>query len=197
MTNDEKLIYDILCADEQPPEGQHWEGFVAKKIVAALAQPEPWTPDDTAYRPGGLAQPEPPCKTGSQCIGGKCLQCAQPEAEPVGWLYGIGDYAEFRRTKDGSGSAIRTPLYTAPPQRESEPPEWCKNIRRCSVRCDNCPEPLWIRNEDGKLELHAPPQREWQGLTDAEVWECYSDQGSVFYRAIEAKLREKNNMGAS
>ena len=92
----------------------------AEALRARLAQPEPWTPDDTAYRPGGLAQPEPPCKTGSQCIGGKCLQCAQPEAEPVGWLYGIGDYAEFRRTKDGSGSAIRTPLYTAPPQRK----EW-------------------------------------------------------------------------
>ena len=43
---------------------------------------------------------------------------SQPEPEPVGWLYGIGDYAEFRRTKDGSGSAIRTLLYTAPSQRE-------------------------------------------------------------------------------
>jgi hypothetical protein len=41
MTNQEKIIYDILCSDEQPPEGQHWEGFVTNKIVAALAQPEP------------------------------------------------------------------------------------------------------------------------------------------------------------
>jgi hypothetical protein len=38
----------------------------------------------------------------------------------------------------------------------------------------------------------APPKREWVGLTDDEVWECYSDRGSVFYRAIEAKLKEKN-----
>ena len=30
-----------------------------------------------------LAQ-EPPCKTGSQCIGGKCLRCAEPE--PVVYL---------------------------------------------------------------------------------------------------------------
>ena len=29
-----------------------------------------------------LAQLEPPCKTGSQCIGGKCMQCAQLEPEP-------------------------------------------------------------------------------------------------------------------
>ena len=40
MTGQEKIIYDILCSDEQPPEGQHWEGFVTNKIVAALAQPE-------------------------------------------------------------------------------------------------------------------------------------------------------------
>jgi len=37
-----------------------------------------------------------------------------------------------------------------------------------------------------------PPQRTWVGLTNEEVWECYSGQGSVFYRAIEAKLKEKN-----
>ena len=41
MTDKEKIVYDILCSEEQPPEGQHWEGFVASKIAAALAQPEP------------------------------------------------------------------------------------------------------------------------------------------------------------
>ena len=45
------------------------------------------------------------------------------------------------------------------------------------------------QNPRGK---HSLPQRTWAGLTDEEVWECYSGQGSVFYRAIEAKLREKN-----
>jgi len=41
MTDQGKIIYDILCSEEQPPEGQHWEGFVTNKIVVALAQPEP------------------------------------------------------------------------------------------------------------------------------------------------------------
>ena len=39
----------------------------------------------------------------------------------------------------------------------------------------------------------APPQREWQGLTDEEVREM--PKGETFYdfaRAIEAKLKEKN-----
>lgn len=31
-----KLVYDILCEDESPPVGHHWEGFVAEKIVKAL-----------------------------------------------------------------------------------------------------------------------------------------------------------------
>ena len=30
-------VYDILCKFETPPKGEHWEGFMATKIVAALA----------------------------------------------------------------------------------------------------------------------------------------------------------------
>ena len=41
LTGNEKIVYDILCSDETPLNGQHWEGFVAQKIVKALAQPEP------------------------------------------------------------------------------------------------------------------------------------------------------------
>ena len=40
MIDKEKIIYDILCSDEQPPEGQHWEGFVASKIAAVFKQRE-------------------------------------------------------------------------------------------------------------------------------------------------------------
>jgi hypothetical protein len=41
LTGNEKIVYDILCSDETPLNGQHWEGFVAQKIVKALAQSEP------------------------------------------------------------------------------------------------------------------------------------------------------------
>ena len=48
--------------------------------------------------------------------------------------------------------------------------------------------------------LFAPPQREWQGLTDEEILEeyrqSYGDDGNLtdvyFARAIEAKLKDKN-----
>ena len=35
-------------------------------------------------------------------------------------------------------------------------------------------------------------KREWVGLTDDEIWDCYTSQGKQFYLAIEAKLKEKN-----
>ena len=52
------------------------------------------------------AQPEPPCKTGSQCIGGKCPQCVVSEPEPI--AYKVGDATVY----------IKPPIYNAPPQRE-------------------------------------------------------------------------------
>jgi hypothetical protein len=41
FTDKEKIVYNILFSDETLPNGQHWEGFVAQKIVKALAQSEP------------------------------------------------------------------------------------------------------------------------------------------------------------
>jgi len=42
----------------------------------------------------------------------------------------------------------------------------------------------------------APPQREWQGLTDEEIYACsdtpWTPTGLKCIRAIEAKLKEKN-----
>lgn len=35
-----QIVYEILCADEAPPKGEHWEGFIARRIVDALAKPE-------------------------------------------------------------------------------------------------------------------------------------------------------------
>jgi hypothetical protein len=75
-----------------------------KTLRARLSAPEPnyrdvvikgdlwrieFLPDHAAsvvlVRANYEAQPEPSCKTGSQCIGGKCPQCVV--TEPVGWIY--------------------------------------------------------------------------------------------------------------
>jgi hypothetical protein len=60
-------------------------------------------------------------------------------------------------------------------------------------------EPVaWMMLENKLVPIYiAPPQREWQGLTDEELKEIYRQDGLIFkplkfYRAIEAKLKEKN-----
>ena len=81
--------------------------------------------------------------------------------------------------------------------------------------CPNCEyhrqrAPRW-RDEAYKQAGHPLPEREWVGLTEAELYEIYdeSDDGSspcgvcgacskckievAISRAIEAKLKEKNN----
>ena len=51
---------------------------------------------------------------------------------------------------------------------------------------------------DWKPLYTAPPQREWQGLTDEDIGEVLEQVGGfnmnrhMFARAIEAKLKEKN-----
>jgi hypothetical protein len=61
------------------------------------------------------------------------------------------------------------------------------------VECTKCGA-----KQDGILTVTAPPQREFIGLTDEELNEIYNQDGLIykplkFYRAIEAKLKEKND----
>jgi hypothetical protein len=74
----------------------------------------------------------------------------------------------------------------------------------------SAPEPKPVMLMDAPLLLNgqplytAPPQREWQGLTDEEIGDiiessqitlknyCSEDKQTEYARAIEAKLREKN-----
>ncbi len=65
------------------------------------------------------------------------------------------------------------------------------------VECTKCGA-----KQDGILTVNAPPQREWQGLTDEEMFDCLAQTDGEakrlplgfkwFAEAIEAKLREKN-----
>lgn len=72
-----------------------------------------------------LAQPEqePPCKTGSQCVGGKCERCAVQE--PWGYIsHRSWKMPVFVEAGDLEVSGLPfnnpdyTPVYKAPPQRE-------------------------------------------------------------------------------
>jgi hypothetical protein len=61
---------------------------------------------------------------------------------------------------------------------------------------------LGLEPEEGDVGLYtSPPQRTWVGLTDEEIWEWFRDNtaltnesGIRIVRAIEAKLKDKNNV---
>jgi FtsZ-binding cell division protein ZapB len=98
---------------------------------------------------------------------------------------------EMQQNIDQHGEWYRRSLYLKQATTNSQ--EAIKALRARLAQPE--PEPLWIRNEEGKLELHATPQREWQGLTDEDVWELAqkTPDFSETVAAVEAKLKEKNS----
>jgi hypothetical protein len=49
-----QTVYEILCSQEVPPGDQHWEGWVARRIVDALATP----PSPPAVQPDPAVSPD-------------------------------------------------------------------------------------------------------------------------------------------
>jgi len=61
---------------------------------------------------------------------------------------------------------------------------------RYDIRLD-----AWVQNKEstqGVAFYTAPPKREWVGLTEEEVAECWTTNAVQTWKNIEAKLREKN-----
>ena len=133
---------------------------------------------------------------------------AQPEPEPVAWMY-VNTDGECEQIEYGEpfDDPSVTPLYAALPQRK----EW--NHPDCEGECIACLIEREVQNAYGNqgvdyLRRHvtAPPQREWQGLTDEEVQSVQSKVWGrgheIFWfenpnvdqytRAIEQALKEKN-----
>ena len=111
-----------LSAPEPEPYGyiarRNWKMpvFIEADNVEATGLPY----DNADYEPVFKAppQPEPPCKTGSQCIGGKCPQCVV--SEPVAWM-NEGDIGKTDWKVWAHGKPTATiPLYAAPPQRKED-----------------------------------------------------------------------------
>ncbi len=104
--------------------------------------------------------------------------------EALEWQDGNDVYG-LERTTNKAITAIKAALEAKDePVKVAHRHEWFRTgeMKVGQMRCISCG--TWAEEE--------MPQRTWVGLTDEEVWECYSSQGSIFYRAVEAKLKEKN-----
>jgi hypothetical protein len=113
----------------------------------------------------------------------ECHSLTASVQEPVAWRY-RGILHDFDPSDWAEGPV--TPLYTTPPAAQ---PAYTKED------LDRAFSAGLVEGE--KLAFESPAaQRQWVGLTDAEVMQTMSgDWTSQFYfaRAIEAKLKEKNN----
>lgn len=168
-----------------------------REAITALRQAleqEPWDTTDMAYRPGGLSMEQehesritslevrvaklekPMTEHEKQLMAGQrsLLRTTeppkQPEQNPVAYLYHDTVSAEFANPLTDSTLLV--------------------------LACDRKPNG---RNETPLYT--ASPKREWKGMTDKEMrhirnqfaWNIAPEYFSVFARAIEAKLKEKNN----
>jgi hypothetical protein len=144
---------------------------------------------------------------------------AQPEPEPVAW-HEPEAYGNVTVYKNWAKENGWQPLYTAPPQRVPDLSE----VKRIATQLgwkppvDKAPEPVAWAYYDSKDRLFgfiteysdsayatnivplytAPPQREWQGLTDEEIRNEANHHvfdESFFNGAVWArgKIKEKNN----
>ncbi len=138
---------------------------------------------------------------------------AQPEHEPVAWMNprnnAVIDAVKKKQIGEGDGyPRFSVPLYAQPvdeiAKRGHEPVAWI--TRRTGdggayVDGYECCEPT----DYGAFPVyHAPPKREWVGLTDEEILDAADSFGSFQYgdaqghkrlefaKAIEAKAKEKN-----
>ena len=117
---------------------------------------------------------------------------AQPEQEPVAWM-----------DKNGVPSTYKSELYSIPLYTlhhsttqgliECTHNRYSYDVTDGEATCRDC-------GAQGRMTFVvngiAPPSKEWVSLTDEEVWEAYEKgmyEDMWFARAIEAKLKEKNN----
>ena len=142
---------------------------------------------------------------------------AQPEQEPVAWFMegtfedGTPSFTQVCETDP----EFYVPLYTAPPQREwqyrrgdrllcLETEEYCvihvAGTNRQWIKFPDSHVGVYTNEQVAEMFELLPKEREWQGLTDQDyeamaekyVTNCYFDT-LKYARAIEAKLKEKNN----
>ena len=192
MTQDE--IIELACQtfggiikNEERKNFLAFAKMVAEKAIKeALAQPK--EPDSVAWE-----QFYPDI--------GKPKFVAQPEQEPVAWVYPEGLEA-LKAGKPWTAYGTRqepnnTALYLSP-QPDIPPYAWV------TFTPYGDEDDVWYENPEGQLlegwtykPLYdtTPPKREWVGLTDDDEIPWDGVDAKSFAQAIEAKLKQKNTRG--
>lgn len=151
--------------------------------------------EDTAYRPGGLSM----------------------EQKPVAWWNPDESGLAFQKLRGDWQPLYAAPVHTIDINQRCVDETWknkyepvpCKH-KRYSVDAYEQTGTCYDCGAQGRMRFvvyeTTPPKREWQGLTDEEIFDvirslCADNETAEMlidismdeYRAIEAKLKEKNN----
>ena len=125
------------------------------------------------------------------------LQCATPPTFSTKLVEDWQSAVETLRARlaQPDGNCNGMPAYEgslSAGQRLAQPePEPVADKYLMEVECTKCGA-----KQDGVLTVTAPPQREWQGLTDMEIEQIVDQHWEdllMFAEAIEVKLKEKNS----
>ena len=195
-----------LAQPEQEHSASWWKHEVSNAFAngyekgrASTKQPEQAPTNNGRYLTGYKAQPEPepvawkdaPSKIYLQvCEESNCDQPFDSHIE-ISWCQD--------KINDSDIPYVRADIALSQPP-EQEPAVWIKKDRT-SVEFSIMSADYMMKEGFDPLYT-APPQREWQGLTDDEIQQTLwkelgigqdDDEISEFARAIEAKLKEKNN----
>jgi hypothetical protein len=155
----------------------------AEALRARLAQPEPVLVSPKEFIAAVTGKWDISGIPALMCVW-PTLEEAQPEPEPVAWMTNHDEPLLFPTKNEASQYCNEDeepqPLYTAPPQ---EP--------QIKQRTGDCLLTGVCAAEGHSIQK---PQREWQGLTNEDVWELVqkTPDFSETVAAIEAKLRAKN-----
>ena len=138
---------------------------------------------------------------------------AQPEPEPVAWMWNVNNGAGYSSRGIGFEQtnipfAKHTPLYAVPPQ--PEPVAWVDTLDRARPDCVTDFKYLSAAQIERKEHLQyialypaMTKRKEWVGLTYGEQSDCLVEadpceclatpEAEELMRSVEAKLKEKNH----
>lgn len=165
---------------------RHWD----RTCPACVSEEKNWVPREVVYKNSVYQTPD-----GFTNIQNKICDQQTEKQEPVAYAAVINGEIDWNADYPFSNEPFTCfddenalPLYTAPPRKESE--------QDLNVGIDVTEDgtSLVIRrgNEIIKSEFYKAPRKEWVGLTVREYHEALNLGGFDAFKAIEAKLKEKN-----
>ena len=178
MTKDEALKQTYTLSEANVNDLLGWlrAGQINRAVIAL-----------EHLNPAELAQPVQPDPLFTAPVAAKKWAALQAEGYKMQHLCFVRD--GVTGTIDDWGKVLWEPVQQEPAVKAFEYVNTAAGLRFTKPEYIN-----GVQHPVGTLFYTSPPQREWVGLTDDEMHQCFDVSGrrEPVYRALEAALKEKN-----